>query len=142
MSREGWYYWFSFLTPNLDNFPRLPALITLTFTSGRADLRERHPEFGCRGGFAGMEMPSPPVSDDPSFIQVDVWVGETGANGAETILQPLPFMNAAELVQEKPERQEAQCHLLELEFPAGERVAIAVTQFSGRIERPMLLRAS
>lgn len=140
LSRDGWHYWFSLLAPALDDFPRLPALITLVFSSGREDLRERHPDFGSRGAFSGMEMPPPPASDR-SFIQLDVWVGEPDAQKEATDLRPIPFVKESQIVQEGPETQTAQCHLLELGFPGGERIAVAVTRLAGHVRGSMLLRA-
>jgi hypothetical protein len=138
---DGWHYWFSLLSPTLDDLPRLPALISLVFSSGRADLRERYPDFASRGGLTGMEMPPSPESDN-RYIQLDVWVGEADAKGDATDLRPIPFMKEPRIVQEGPETQTAQCHLLELGFPTGERVAVAATWLTGRVRGSMLLRAS
>jgi hypothetical protein len=138
--RDGWHYWFSLLAPTIDELPRLPALISLVFSSGRADLRERYPDFAIRGGLSGMEMPPLPASDN-SFVQLDVWVGEPDATKEATELRPIPFVREAWIVQEGPEAQTAQCHLLELGFPAGERIAVAVTRLIGHVRGSMFLRA-
>jgi len=139
--REGWCNWFSMLAPSIDDFPQLPARITLVFTSGRADLRERLPEFAGRVRFPGMTMTSPPDAPN-SFLQLDLWAGEPEAKAAVDALQPFPFVHSSRIVQQRPETQKATVQICDLPFASGERIAVAATWFVGRIQGPLLLRAS
>jgi hypothetical protein len=87
-----------------------------------------------------MEMSPSPASNN-SFVQLDVWAGEPDTKKEVTDLGPIPFVKESRIVQEGPEMQTARCHLLEFEFPAGEKIAVAVTRLTGHVQGSMLLRA-
>lgn len=86
-----------------------------------------------------MEMPHQPIHNS-RFVQLDVWLGEPNAEGAVLDLWPVPFVGEPRIVQERPESQTTQCHLLELAFLAGQRIAVTVTWFAGSVRLPMLFR--
>jgi hypothetical protein len=135
--RNGWHYCFSILTPTLEAFPRLPALITLPFTSGRTNLLEGQLEFASKGGLASLELPRAPQS--PSFVQIDVWVGDETRDDARAP-EPRPFLLKPGIVQERPEEQTTDFKLLGFDFASGEKVAFGITSLVGHISQPILIR--
>lgn len=139
--RNTWHYWFSLLTTRLDDFPRLPALITMNFSSGRPDLVERFPDFASRGGFTGIEWANSAAQSHDNFIQLDVWLSDEG-NQPVSDLRPIPFVRARQLVQADPADQTIVFHVVEFGFAdSEERLAVGVTSPTGRIRGPMLVRA-
>ncbi|HVF59516.1 MAG TPA: hypothetical protein VNJ70_06860 [Thermoanaerobaculia bacterium] len=135
---DGWHYWFTLLSPNLDAFPRLPAKLTMRFSSGRLDLRERMHAFVSRSGFSCMGFP---IADTTAstFVQCDFWLGDDPTSTV-TELRPLPFIERAELISEAPMPQQTQFSLLHSQFSSGEHIAVGVVVLAGYVARPILLR--
>jgi hypothetical protein len=132
-------YWFSILTPDLASHPRLPALVRARFSSGKRSVADIAPLLASR--FRTASVPMPALVRQPSFLQLDVWVGR-GDVTCWRQLKVVPYSTNLNIVDGAPKDEYSLvAHAAPMSFADGDGIVAMLWRPHGRLQRPMLMRA-
>jgi hypothetical protein len=134
--------WFSLITPNLDDFVRLPRRIELRIPAPPVTPDEFVTSLREQGGGRGLpvvELPPRPKTG-PSFVQMDAWAGRT--QGWQVLkARPLAWAYKGELVRDAPVgSQDLSVQQLSIEFSSTSGLTLILVRPVGRLNGAHILR--